>query len=243
MAVNLLGLGDSYAIARSRAEGFLSVSRCGAVLITVLVLGTVASNAQATVLLSNSASGLSSSASFTISGAAGSRQLKILLTNTDSVTGAGSAIVPSEVVSGLFFNLGTATFTPVSATLESGAAIIRTNCEHNCTDKTNVGEEFSYASGGVNWLDEDSQGFSSSGYLIANANKVNFDGSNYDNPKALDGINFGIVSDGWVAGSGNGGLDGVALIEGIVKFVLDIPDGLEETDLNNVYFTYGTSPN
>jgi len=95
----------------------------------------------------------------------------------------------------------------------------------------------------VNWLDEDSQGFSSSGYLIANANKGNFDGSNYDNPKALDGINFGIVSDGWVAGSGNGGLDGVALIEGIVKFVLDIPDGLEETDLNNVYFTYGTSPN
>ena len=44
-------------------------------------------------------------------------------------------------------------------------------------------------------------------------------------------------------GSGNGGLNGVALIEGTVKFVLNIPDGLQESDISNVYFTYGTSPN
>ena len=52
---------------------------------------------------------LSASASFTISGS----QLTILLTNTDAATGAGiSRPCPSAVLSGLFFNLGTSTFTP-----------------------------------------------------------------------------------------------------------------------------------
>ena len=41
--------------------------------------------------------------------------------------------------------------------------------------------------------------------------------------------------------SGNGGLDNNALIEGTVKFVLNIPSGLSESDIKNVYFTYGTS--
>jgi len=219
------------------------MSRCWAALITVLTLGTVASSADATVLVSNSASGLSASASFTISGAAGARQLTILLTNTDAATGANAPIAPSEVLSGLFFNLGTATFTPVSAELEANASIIQTgNCDVGCVGEKNVGGEFSYAPGGVGWLAGDSQGISSSGYLNANTSQGNFNGSNFDNPDALDGINFGIVPDGWV-GSGNGGLNGVALIEGTVKFVLNIPDGLQESDISNVYFTYGTSPN
>ena len=146
------------------------MSRCWAALITVLTLGTVASSADATVLVSNSASGLSASASFTISGAAGARQLTILLTNTDAATGANAPIAPSEVLSGLFFNLGTATFTPVSAELEANASIIQTgNCDiRGCVGEKNVGGEFSYAPGGVSWLAGDSQGISSSGYLNAN---------------------------------------------------------------------------
>ena len=220
------------------------MSRCWAGLITVLTLAVCAPRADATVLISNTANGLSASASFTISGPAGARQLTILLTNTDAATGAGAPVNSANVLSGLFFNLGTATFTPVSATLEANASIIQAaNCDINCAGKPNVGGENSYASGGVAWLPGTTQGISNSGYLNANTSQGNFNGPNYDDPKALDGINFGLVPDGWVAYSGNGGLDGVALVEGTVKFVLNIPDGLTESDIKNVYFTYGTSAN
>jgi hypothetical protein len=193
-----------------------------------------------------SGGGLSASAQFTIGGSSGNRTLTILLTNTDAATGANAPDVQAEVLTGLFFNLGTTAFTPVSATLVGGGQIIQTaNCDVTpCpAGTTNVGGEFSYASGGVNWLAGTNQGISSSGYLNDNTQFGNFPGGvNYDDPAALDGINFGIVPDGWVPYSGKGGLDQVALVDGTVKFVFKIPDGLKESDIKNVYFTYGTSP-
>jgi hypothetical protein len=220
------------------------MSRCWAGVLTVLALVTFAPRADGSVLFSNSANGLSASASFTISGAAGARQVTILLTNTDAATGANAPVNSSNVLTGLFFNLGASTFTPVSATLKPNASIIQTSkCDAApCAGEKNVGGEFSYAAGGVNWLAGTNQGISSSGYLNANTSSGNLNGVNYDDPAALDGINFGIVPDGWNAFSGNGGLDKVALVEGTVKFVLNIPDGLQESDIKNVYFTYGTSP-
>jgi hypothetical protein len=215
------------------------MSRCWAGLITILALVVCAPRAEALVMFSASGSGLSASASFEITGT----QLTILLTNTDSATGGSAPDVPPEVLTGLFFNLGTSTFTPVSAELVSGGQIIQTaNCKEDCVGKTNVGGEFSYASGAVDWLSGTNQGISSSGYLNDNTDMGNFNGTNYDNTQALDGINFGIVPDGWDPYSGKKGLDGVALVDGTVKFVLTIPDGLKESDIKNVYFTYGTSP-
>jgi hypothetical protein len=229
------------------------MSRCWAGLITVLTLAVCAPRADATVLFSNTANGLSASASFTISGPAGARQLTILLTNTDAASGAGMPVNQASTLSGLFFNLGTSTFTPVSATLEANASIIQTaecltgrgnGSYSGCGGSPNVGGEFSYASGGVNWLAGSTQGIAASGYLNNNTSAGNFNGPNWDDPTGLDGINFGIVPDGWAAYSGDtGGLDKVPLIEGTVKFVLNIPDGLAESDIKNVYFTYGTSAN
>ena len=225
------------------------MSRCWAGVITVLTLAFCAPSADATVMFSASGGGLSAQASFTISGGAGNRTLTILLTNTDAATGVDAPDVPSEVLTGLFWNLGSTTFTTGNATLVNGGEIIQTaNCEVSCAGQTNVGGEFSYASGGVDWLAGTNQGIASSGYLNNNTSAGNFKngavlGTNYDNPAALDGINFGIVPDGWTAYSGNGGLDGVALVDGTVKFVLKIPDGLAEGDIKNVYFTYGTSAN
>jgi hypothetical protein len=225
------------------------MSRFWAGLITGLALAVGAPKAEALVMFSASGGGLSAQATFQIDDIGGNKQLlTIMLTNTDSATGGLAPDVPSEVLTGLFFNLGTSTFTPVSATLVNGGQIIQTgqcNTPANCVGQTNVGGEFSYASGGVNsWatIDGTNQGISSSGYLNNNTSAGNFNGTNLDDPAALDGINFGIVPDGWVAYSGNGGLDGVALVDGTVKFVLKIPDGLTEADIKNVYFTYGTSP-
>ena len=197
-------------------------------------------DAGATVVFTGSTGGLSAQASFTISGTT----LTILLTNTDSATGGNAPDVSSEVLSGLFFNLGTSAFTPVSATIETGGSIIQTaQCDVNCVGKTNVGGEWSYAYGGVSFLSGENQGIASSGYLNANTNSGNFNGKNYQDPNALNGIECGMVPDGWTPYSGNGGLDGNALIEGTVKFVLTVPTGLSEANIKNVYFTYGTSPN
>jgi hypothetical protein len=156
------------------------------------------------------------------------------------------------VLSGLFFNLGTATFTPVSAAVYQGApsgvvqvgSVIQTgNCDvASCVGATNIGGEWSYASGGVNWLTGTNQGISSAGYLNTNTSSGNFNGPNYENPNALNGIEFGLVPNAWVPGSGNGGLDNNALIEGTVQFVLNLNQtGLTEADIRNVYFTYGTA--
>ena len=221
------------------------MSRYWAGLITVLTLAVCAPSAGATVLFSASGGGLSAQASFTISGSNGNRTLTILLTNTDTANGTGAPLVPSEVLTGLFFNLGTTTFTTGEATLVNGGQIIQTaNCDVACAGKTNVSGEFSYASGGASWLPGTNQGISSSGYLNNNTSQGNFkNGTNWDNPKALDGINFGIVPDGWTPFQGNGGLDGVALVDGTVQFVLKIPNGLYESAIKDVYFTYGTSAN
>ncbi len=220
------------------------MSRGCAGVLTVLALMTFAPAAGASVLFSNSANGLSASASFTISGAAGARQLTVLLTNTDAATGANAPTTTSSVLTGLFFNLGVSTFTPVSATLEANASIIQTSkCDVNCSGATNVGGEFSYAQGDVNFLSGDTQGISSTGYLNKNTSQGNFPGgTDYDGSNSINGIEFGIVPDGWKASSGNSTLDAVALVEGTVKFVLDIPNGLKESDIRDVYFTYGNSP-
>ncbi len=235
------------------------MSRLGAGLLTILMLAGGAARSEATTLFTASGSGLSASArfEFATTSSGGKRQLTILLTNTDNATGTsgGSNLFPdvtAEVLTGLFFNLGTSTttFTPISATLETGASIVQGNqCDvsgANCgSSQKNVGGEWSYAPGGLSSLTQTTtQGIGSSAYLNKNNSAGNLGGSNLDksgasSTTALGGVNFGIVPDGWAANSGDSTLDNVPLIEGTVKFVLSIPDTLKEVDLKNVYFTYG----
>ena len=204
-----------------------------------------APSAEATVIFSGSgsdgtATNLSAQASFTISGTT----LTILLTNTDTASN-GSTWVPSEVLWGLFFNLGSGAFTPVSATIDSGTIVQKSKCDAGTAacKTTNVGSEWSYAYGGVGFLSGENQGIASAGYLNANTNDANFGPGNLDGPEALNGMEFGIVPATFVGGDGNGGMDDNPFIAGTVKFVLTIPAGLSEDDIKNVYFTYGTSPN
>ena len=156
------------------------MSRYVVAAITVLSLAGFASRADATAVFSGSSGGLSASASFTISGTT----LTILLTNTDTASGACAPVDSASVLSGLFFNLGTATFTPSSATVYTGAesgviqqgSIIQTaNCDQtSCSGQTNIGGEWSYATGGASWLTGTTQGLSSSGYLGSNTSSGNF---------------------------------------------------------------------
>jgi hypothetical protein len=224
----------------SRLEDFARMSRYCTGFLAVLVLLGGTGTANATAVFSGSSNGLSASASFTVVG----NQLTILLTNTDHPTdGDDAPDVPSEILSGLYFNLGTSTFTPVSATVTTGSIIQTDNCNRSpCAGLTDVGGEWGYASGGASWIAGTTQGIASSGYLSGD---TLFGGTNYGGPPngELNGIQFGIVPLGWTEDQGNGGVDSEALIAGTVQFVLQVPDGLKESDINNVYFTYGTSAN
>jgi len=211
------------------------------VFLIVAVLGLM-TKAEATVLVSGMTNGRSASASFTISG----DTLTILLTNTDTAP-KGPSWVPSEVLTGLFFNLGTASdvFTPVSATIAPGGLAQADKCNAGqCSGATtNVGGEWSYAFGGVSDPDivGTNRGISTAGYLNANTDLGNFNGSNLDKANSLNGANFGLVPGSFVDGSGVGGLDKDPLVKGSATFVLKVPRGLTEAMISNVYFTYGTS--
>jgi hypothetical protein len=212
----------------------------GGVFLVVLVIGRVP-DAAATVLVNGSGSGLSASASFTISGTT----LTILLTNTDPAP-RREAWTRSEVLTGLFFNLGTAAdvFTPVSATIAGGALAQGAQCtEGPCNDSTtNVGGEWGYAFGGV--ADRDiagaNRGIATASYLNGNAN---FNGPNLDNSAALNGVDFGILPSTFEDGAGNAPVDKDPFIRGSSTFVLNIPKGLTEAMISNVYFQYGTNTN
>ena len=213
------------------------------VVATCIALG-YAPDASATVMVNSASGGLSASAQFTISGST----LTILLTNTDTAPNAANpGWLPPEILSGLFFNLGDAAFTPASATIAPGTIAQMSKCNAGaCTAATtNVGGEWSYAFGGV--ADPDiagaNHGIAAAGYLNANVSSGNFGGSDLDHPVGLGGSNFGVMPASFVENSGNGGVDNDPLIKGSVKFVLNIPNGLSESMISNVYFTYGTNLN
>lgn len=192
-------------------------------------LVAVTNTAFATAIYSGSSGNLAASAAFTISGS----NLQIDLSNTAMVDPTAS----NQTLSGIFFDLGTAGLTPLSASVDAGSIIQASKCDVsvNCAAETNVGGEFSYYFGA-------SHGISSSGYLAGNTSMGNFGGSNLDNPAALNGINFGIVTATFVDFSGNGGMDNDPLINGSVVFTLSgLTAGLSESAITNVRFQYGTS--
>jgi hypothetical protein len=179
---------------------------------------------------------LSADATFDFTGTT----LTITLTNTADPS---TVLTPSDILSGLFFTLtGDPTATPVSATIVSGDITQSANCTTPCATATNVGGEWSYADAGLAAAAGTNEGISASGYLPVNADSGNFNGSNLQDPTALDGLQFGIVPTGFVAGQGNGGVDNQALIVDHVTFVLTLPTALDVDNLSNVYFTYGTLP-
>jgi hypothetical protein len=201
-------------------------------------------DAGATVTFSGSSNGLSASASFSISGTT----LTVLLTNTDTGPGGSDNVddaswVPSHVLTGVFFDLGSTALTKVSATVPGGSAIVQTDqCDVACAGATDVGGEWGYIfypGGAPSPVSGTNQAIAASGYI--GGGETLFGGTNYDGPESPNGLGFGIVASGFTEGSGNGGVDNAPLIRDTVSFVLTIPEGLSENSIDTVYFTYGTS--
>jgi hypothetical protein len=172
--------------------------------------------------------------------------LTITLKN-NSPAHPGQQDVPGSTLTGFFWNFANGinrTLTPVSAMLAPGSSILGTCDLVSCAGMSNVGGEFGFSyqtsgfPGGANF------GIASSGYLSSGlpGNLGNFNGPNLDNPKSLDGINFGLVS----AAAGynpNGGLAAVPVIQDTVVFLLSGVAGLTTASLPDTpgNFQYGTS--
>lgn len=197
---------------------------CGTAHATVLWTddGTVGGNA------------VSASASFTISGT----KLKIVLTNTSP---ANSQEAPTSTLTGITFLISGAdpSLVPVSA-ISPNAIFDASACTDNsCTGTyVNVGGEWGYQNK-YNGL----EAIGSSGYITTGLahDLGNFNGPDLQPPDSLDGIEFGILSA--THGALNGGLSGQALVDNAVDLTLSgLPAGTTESEISDVTFLYGTSP-
>src|SRR5436309_13095330 len=116
------------------------------------------------------------------------------------------AMDPTDMLTAIFFNLRAGyTLSPVSAAVAAGSTVINTltgNANY-LPSGTALGAEWAYASslnvGGLN------AGTSSTGLgLFGNGNFGT--GANLQGPVAVDGVQYGITTQGDIAATGNGGI-------------------------------------
>lgn len=179
---------------------------------------------------------LSAQATFDFSGNTLTVTLSNISTGDDTNSGKD---VPANQLTGVFFDLtGNPTLTPVSATIAAGSIVQGSTCDAGTCDgsTTNVGGEFSYGTGAFPGGAD--RGMASAGFGLFGG--PNFGGSNLDDPNAVDGMNFSIISLD-EAFFPNGGLDGEPLIKNQVVFVLTGVSGLSIGDISDVSFQYGTA--
>ena len=170
-------------------------------------------------MFSGTSGPLAASANFQLSG----NTLTITLTNTSTA----DVLVPTDVLTGIFFNT-THTLTPVSASL-NGSTVYYASL-------TNVGDGWGYASGvSANGMNS---AISSTG-AVSGLGHSNFSAAS----NALDGLAYGILSAGDNSATGNSGVTGSGpLIKNSVQFTLTAASGFSLSELgNSVLFQYGTA--
>lgn len=168
-----------------------------------------------------------------------SGDLLVTLTNL-----GGDATRPADVLTGVFFSLEpwkdgpqVGALTPVSALLDGSTV------HFGADGGGNVGGEWAYEQGLVGAPRDATRGISSTGLDLFG--QPNFNGPNLQDPAAVDGLNYGIVSANDDPLTGNAKVTGgVPLIQDSVVFTLSgLPTGWKPTGntVKNVSFQYGTS--
>jgi hypothetical protein len=170
-------------------------------------------------LYTGSNGSLAASANFNLSGST----LTVTLTNTST----GDVLVPTDVLTGVFFNT-THALTPVSASLNGSTVYYGT--------LTNVGDGWGYASS-VSAQGKNSA-ISATG-AVSGLGHSNFSGAN----NMLDGLDYGLLSAGDDSSTGNTGVTGHGpLIKDSAQFTLTAASGFSLSELGStVVFQYGTS--
>ncbi len=167
-----------------------------------------------------SSGNMSASAIFTQIG----NTLVVTLQNTSSA----DVLVPTDVLTGLFFNSGFA-LTPVSASLVAGDTVWYGSL-------TNVGDGWGYGYGVS--AQSYNNAISATG-AVSGLGHSNFSGAN----NSLDGLNYGLLSTGDNPATGNTGVTGHGpLIRDTAQFTLTVPNGFSIPAMGTtVEFQYGTS--
>jgi hypothetical protein len=168
----------------------------------------------------------------------GPTQVRVVLRNLSP----NNADVPGNQLTGVFFNLP-GNQTPGTAFTAAGSTVVgQGNCSTACNGSPqNVGGEWAYNTGlSVGGATE---GLSSSGYSGV-FGQPNLNGVNLQNPDALDGLQFGIMSAANNYANGNGGVENNALVQSAVTFTLNTDTNLTLAQLEsvtNIRFQYGTT--
>jgi len=188
---------------------------------------------------SDAGTALSAQADFVVSGS----QLVITLTNA----ALSDVMVPSAVLTALFFVAGGFDFTPVSAVISTSnlngdpATVF-----HGTTDPGGVvGGEWDYDTGLTVYGLTGMSGISSSGFSDLFTYPA-FPGSNLQGPEAVDGLQYGITSLGDISTTGNSSVSGKwGLIWNSVVFTFNIAEqdvgNFKPELIGNVIFQYGTA--
>ncbi len=186
----------------------------------LVALAWTSSSQALSLTYSGSSGSLSASALFNLSGST----LNVTLTNTSS----SDVLVPTNVLTGLFFNT-THTLTPVSASLNSSSVFYGAFVN-------NVGEGWQYKSG------VSAQG-KNSGLSAAGLGIFGPSGNFFSPGINLNGLNYGILSAGDNTGTGNTGVTGHGpLIKNSVAYTLTADTLFSLSELGStVVFQYGTS--
>ncbi len=184
-------------------------------------------------IFSFSSGNAAASASFTASGSL----LTVTLTNVSKA----DTLVPSDVLTGLFFSIaGNPNLTAVAATVPSGSYVFTTNGKTATTlGTTDVGNQWAYRSGISGAPGGGTYGLGAAGFNIFGPHNLIESGS----APSPGGVDYGVVSAGDSNVTGNGGLQGRPLIDHSVQFTFTgLPVGTDlTTALSDVVFQYGTS--
>lgn len=189
----------------------------------------------APILFSGSSGRLSASALFDTSG----NSLVVTLTNTSPA----DVQAPKDVLTAVFFDIQgpPLSLTPSSAVLGSDSSVLFGKTGPNGT----VGGEWAFASTYSPKSGVTNYGISSSGLDIFGPHD-RFPGQNLAGPDAPAGLEYGITSAGDNPSTGNPPVRSKnALIQNQVIFTLTgLPPAFDPaSQIRNVYWQYGTSPN
>jgi hypothetical protein len=199
-------------------------------MLAVLAGLAVSSSLYASVTYTGSSGALSASVTFEV--LAGN--LKVTLTNTSTA----DTLVPADVLTAVFFNVtGNPALGRISGLLAGGSSVFYDPDGQPAGGV--IGGEWAYLNGlaqyGAN------SGISSSGLGIFGPGDL-FPGADLAPPGSPDGLQYGLLSAGDNAATGNGGITGSGgLIKNSVVFLLSGFGGLTEADITAVTFQYGTS--
>jgi hypothetical protein len=205
------------------------------VLAVTVASGTFAfaASANSSVIWAGSSGNLHASVEFALSGT----NLLVTLTNTSTA----DTLVPADLLNAVFFDVdGDPALTRTSGVLAPGSSVFYDGDGQPAGGV--IGGEWAYTNG----LDQygANSGISSTGLGIFGPSNV-FAGANLAGPAEPDGPQYGLLSAGDNALTGNGGITGSGgLIRNSVVFTLGgLPGGFSLDRISHVTFQYGTSLN